>query len=103
MTSPSDPVLRAARREATFTFVVFVLALAYTVGYCSQYAYGRTLDSLTFVWGFPDWVFWGIVVPWAVVLAITILFCLTVMGDESLGQEVDETHASPGSHEDHAG
>jgi hypothetical protein len=88
-----DPVVRSARREAVVVFVVWIAAFAYTVGYCLLYAYGRSAESLAFVLGFPDWVFWGILVPWTVCLCISCWFAYCFMTDEDLGDEtaaVDE-------------
>ena len=56
----------SSRREAVAVMVTWLAAMVYTVGYCYLYGYNRRAESLTFVWGFPDWVFWGIVAPWAV-------------------------------------
>jgi hypothetical protein len=40
-----DPVLRSTRREALIVFVTWIIAMAYTVGYCARYGYpsGPTL------------------------------------------------------------
>ncbi len=86
---PEDPVLRSSRREAWVVLAISVTALTYTLVYCHLYGYGRSLDSLTFVFGFPDWVFWGIITPWAVCLVASSLFSLAFMRDEDLGDEPD--------------
>lgn len=70
--SDEDPVVRSARREAAVTLTLFAVALAYSVGYCVRYGYGRPVESLSFVLGFPAWVFWGLLVPWGV---CTLLGC----------------------------
>jgi uncharacterized protein DUF997 len=84
-TSPEDPLLRDARREGALTLVLWAAALAYTLLYCSGNAYARTPESLTFVLGFPDWVFWGVLVPWGASLVLTAAFALLVMKDADLG------------------
>lgn len=84
-----DPLLRSARREALYVLVMWLGALAYTVGYCARYGYGRSADDLQFVLGFPDWVFWGIVVPWAVCIALSSLLAFGIMADADLGEEAD--------------
>ena len=61
-----DPVVATGRREAVVVLTLFLIALTYTVGYCAWQGYKRSLDELTFVFGFPDWVFWGVVLPWGV-------------------------------------
>lgn len=87
MPRPEDPVVTNGRREALLTFIVWLAALAYTVGYCYLFGYGRSADSLKFVLWFPDWVFWGIVVPWLACVVITSYFAFRIMGDEPLGPE----------------
>ena len=47
------------------------------------------MSDLKFVFGFPDWVFWGIVCPWGVCVVISILFANFFMTDADLG-EVNE-------------
>ena len=44
----------------------------------------RDPKSLTFILGFPDWIFWGIVVPWAVCTVVSGLFAFCFMKDEDL-------------------
>ena len=91
MPEPADDhVLKSARREAVVVFVVWVCALAYTVTYCYLNGYDRSVEDLKFVLGFPDWVFWGIVVPWLVCAVISYWFSYRFMRDEELGEELDE-------------
>ncbi len=90
MVAPAeDPVVIAARREACLAFLWWFAALLYTVTYCYLHGYGRTPESLTFVLWFPDWVFWGIVVPWTICILGSVVFAFRVMGDESLGEDLD--------------
>ena len=96
-----DPVLRSARREAIVVFAAWLVAMVYTLTYCSIYGYGRSIEDLKFVnlgWGvaFPDWVFWGIVVPWAACFVLSYWFSYLFMKDEDLGEELEEgSDASP--------
>ena len=78
------PLLKSARREAVTAFSFWLIAMVYSVGYCTQYGYGRTPESLTFVFGFPDWVFWGIVLPWGFFTIAASLFAFFFMKDEDL-------------------
>ena len=39
--------------------------------------------------GIPDWVFYGLIVPWLVCIAITFWFCLFYFADDDLGDHVD--------------
>ncbi len=88
--SNDDPVLRSARREAIVVGCTWLLAMGYTVGYCYLNGYDRPIESLTFVLGFPDWVFWGIVTPWAVCALFSLYFGATFIRDEDLGEELPE-------------
>jgi hypothetical protein len=90
MTNVDDPVLRSARREASVVLAVWLAALVYTVGYCYVFGYGRDPDSLRFVLGFPDWVFWGILAPWTACTAISGWFAFVFMTDDDLGAEEAE-------------
>ncbi|MBI1900747.1 MAG: DUF997 family protein [Planctomycetia bacterium] len=103
--NPSEPkpqedrVLTSARREAIVVFVVWALALTYTVSVCYFYGYGRDPKSLKFVLGFPDWVFWGIIVPWAVCIVFSLYFGARFVRDEKLEEEPAETPVAPSKSE----
>ena len=91
-----DPLVRSARREAVVTIAMFVAALTYTVGYCALYGYGRSVESLTFVLGFPDWVFWGILLPWSVCNLLACWLSFGFIRDE----ELEPAEAPPDTGED---
>lgn len=76
--------MRSARREAVVSLALGGLALTYTIGYAALFGYGRSLDSLTFVFGVPDWVFWGIIVPWLACLAASWWFSFWFVEDDAL-------------------
>jgi hypothetical protein len=82
-------VLKAARREALLAMAMWITALTYTVTYCYRNGYDRPIESLTFVLWFPDWVFWGIVVPWGLCILGSTVFAFVFMGKESLGEDID--------------
>ena len=91
-----DPVLRSSRREALVVFITWLCALTYTVSYCYVFGYDRPVSDLKFVrlfWGiaFPDWVFWGIVCPWAVCFVISGWFSYVFVEDADLGEELEES------------
>jgi hypothetical protein len=86
---PTNPLVRSARREALLVAVIFVAALAYTVTYCVSFGYERNVDSLKFVLGFPDWVFWGILVPWGVCTVFACYFSYVFMQDHDLEAETE--------------
>jgi hypothetical protein len=78
------PLLKSARREALAAMAIWLIATIYSVGYCFLFGYGRKPESLTFVLGFPDWVFWGLILPWGVCTIISSLFAFWFMVDEEL-------------------
>ncbi len=82
-----DPLLKSARREAVICGVVWLLATAYSVIYCWFFGYERSLESLRYVFGFPDWIFWGVIMPWGVCTLFSAWFCMYFMTDEDLGAE----------------
>lgn len=85
-----DPVLVSARREALAVLVIWLAALSYTITYSYTHGYNRTMESLTFVMGVPDWIFWGIVVPWLVCLVVSWIFSYVFIADADLGEENEE-------------
>jgi hypothetical protein len=85
-----DPVLVSARREALIVFAIWLAALTYTVTTCWIWGYGRDPQTLRFILGFPDWVFWGIICPWTVCFVISYIFSHWIMRDEVLGEDVGE-------------
>lgn len=88
------PLLKSARREALIAFAIWLATTIYTVGYCCWYGYGREPESLTFVLGFPDWVFWGIVVPWGLCTILASLFAFFVMTDEDLPEAQSDANVN---------
>lgn len=99
--SREDPLLKSARREALICIVVWLIATTYSVMYCWIYGSHRSLDSLTFVLGFPDWIFYGVIVPWLACTAFSSWFCLFYMRDEDLGEaaEIPAEFSGVPSHE----
>ena len=93
--SREDTVVTAARREACLALAMWLAAMAYTISYCYANGYGRSVESLSFVLWFPDWVFWGIIVPWGVCIVASIGFAFRIMGNESLGEEIDSDVMNP--------
>ncbi len=82
------PLLKSAKREAMVALGIWLAATIYSLGYCFQYGYGRDPESLTYVLGFPDWVFWGLVMPWGACTVLASVFAFCFMKDEELPQSV---------------
>lgn len=83
-----------ARREALAAMSVWLAALVWSVGYCYRFGYDRDPAALEFYWGFPDWVFWGIVVPWFVCWGISAWFAFVFIQDVPLGDDPGEEPAT---------
>jgi hypothetical protein len=87
-----DPVLKNARREAIIIGVAWFAAMTYCCTYCYFFGYIRPgfqpgPADVQPVLGMPSWVFWGIMVPWAVCSLFTIWFAGFVMTDDDLGKD----------------
>lgn len=89
MTNQEDPILRSSRREGLVTMTIWLAAMLYSVGYSVLNGYNRPVESIQYVYGFPDWVFWGVVVPWVVCAIVTIWFALFFMTSDSLGEDTE--------------
>ena len=85
--SAEDPLLRSARREAIVVTLFGIVALVYTITYCSMFGFNRPIESITFIFGFPDWVFWGILVPWGMCTIVACFFSYVLMEDYDLEGE----------------
>lgn len=59
---------------------------------------GRGLERVHFILGFPDWIFWGVALPWWLCTAFSLYFGAFIVRDEDLGADIeaaDEPHAEP--------
>jgi hypothetical protein len=81
-----DSVLRSSRREALVVLVIWTVACIYSVGYSFWFGYQRDPETLTFVLGIPDWVFWGVAVPWACCTVASFWVSHSLIADEDLGE-----------------
>lgn len=84
-----DPLVTSARREAILSLSVWAVAASYSIGYCALYGYDREPESLTFVLWFPDWIFWGVIVPWFACAAVSVWFAMFYMRDDDLGVAIE--------------
>src|SRR5947208_11439188 len=85
-----DPVLTSSRREALITFAIWLVACVYSITVCYQYGYGRDVTTLTYVLGFPDWIFYGVVLPWTICTILCFIMSYFVIADGDLGEEQPE-------------
>lgn len=88
--SSDDPVLVSSRREALITVSIWAVACVYSLVVCYRYGYERDAATLTYILGFPDWIFWGVIVPWTVCTGLCFVMAYFVIRDEDLGDEQAE-------------
>ncbi|HJT79534.1 MAG TPA: DUF997 family protein [Gemmataceae bacterium] len=85
-------LLRHARRESLLIMALWALCLVWSVGSAYVLGYNRDPDTVRLILGMPDWVFWSVVLPWALCLLFSVWFCFAFMADDDLGQDPDEGH-----------
>lgn len=74
-----QPSYRQSRREALVAVLLWLLAGAWTVGVSYWLGYDRPPNA---VGGIPDWVLWGIFVPWLVFFLLHCWYSLFYLRDE---------------------
>ncbi len=105
-----DPVYQNSWREARLILIVWTCCFLYTTSYCYLYGYlvhepspqstggdvaelfgplstwNRQGDSVTYPLGLgiPEWVFYGVALPWLIAIMISIGFCLFVFREDDL-------------------
>ena len=111
-----DPVYQHGRREAIFVLSVWACCFVYTVSYSYLYGYvvhvpdpastgpspadlvgpleawNRDPASVTYPWGLgiPDWVFYGVVLPWCVCFVLSLWYVFAFFVEDDLGEEWEE-------------
>lgn len=111
-----DPLYQHTKREARWIVRLWLVAMIYTCSVCYLFGYtshppdpastgpaiggflgplhrfDRTGPSLTFPlgWGIPDWVFYGVVIPWIVSILASIYFCYVVFHEDDLGDDAEQ-------------
>jgi hypothetical protein len=83
-------LLRNARREGLLILALWLICLLWSVGAGYVLGYRPSADEMDLILGMPDWVFWAVVLPWAICLVISVWFCFFFMADDDLGQDPDE-------------
>jgi len=82
--------LASARREALLVFAIWLFACVWSLAVCYRLGYERDANTLTYVLGFPDWIFWGVVAPWSACTLLCFVLAYFVIADEDLGEEQAE-------------
>lgn len=90
-----DPVLTSSRREALLAFAIWLTACVYSITVCYRYGYDRDVATLTYILGFPDWIFYGVVLPWTICTFLCFVMSYFVIADGELGEEQAEEQIGP--------
>ncbi|MEM9015603.1 MAG: DUF997 family protein [Verrucomicrobiota bacterium] len=83
---PLSESFRQSRRE----FVVMVVIWSCFAAWCTVYngiVAMREEDGaeLRLILGIPEWVVWGVFIPWLLAVAVTVWFAMCFMKDTDLG------------------
>ena len=107
---PENLVLRNSRREAAFIILLWLACLLYSVTYCYLYGYvshkpqpdatGPSIGSLfgelaqldrdpstistPLGLGIPDWVLFGVALPWFICLLLCVWYCCFFFAEDDL-------------------
>lgn len=58
-------------------FIVSACVITYFMGY------NRNPEDIALIFGFPDWIFFGVLIPWVTIVAFTVIYSLFFMkGDD---------------------
>ena len=105
-----DLVLTHSRREATFILLLWLACLIYSVSYCYLYGYvsheplpastGPSIEGLfgeaarfdrdpgtidtPLGLGIPDWVLFGVALPWLISLLLCFWYCCCFFAEDDL-------------------
>jgi len=91
MSSRPDPLVRSSLREAILVTGIWFTAMVWSITVCYRMGYNRNVEDLKLVFGFPDWIFWGIVVPWCACTIASCLFSAYFFREGYLGEDRDDT------------
>lgn len=88
--SDIDPLVTSSLREAILVVLIWIVAATWSLTVSYQMGYQREPGDLNLIFGFPDWVFWGVVVPWLVFGALSWWFGSYFVRDGELGEDLDD-------------
>ncbi len=90
MTRKTDPLVHSSIREAILVTGIWLAAAIWSISVCYTMGYHRAADDLKLVLGFPDWIFWGVVIPWTTCTIVSIVFGLIFVRDGDLGKDIED-------------
>lgn len=80
-----DPFFLNARREAVIILIAWAVCLIWAVGFSALAGYDVDSDQVSIILGIPDWVFWGVLVPWIAATVFSVWFSLVYIADDDPG------------------
>jgi hypothetical protein len=95
--SDYHPDYLQAMRELKVLLILFALAFGWSIAisYGMGYSPGNPSEpegQVATTWGIPNWVFWGVLVPWLVVDVLAVWYCFVFMkADCDTNDSHDET------------
>lgn len=91
-------MVRSSRRELKVVIGFALFFAIWSVGYCALNAYDKPAqgESIRLVMGMPSWVFWGVILPWAVAALFTVWFAIFFMKDHQLDDHVESEDLKQG-------
>lgn len=103
--TPARQLLRHAYQELAVCGVVWIVAMIWTLGVYVLIGYRHAPDHwlvtsgwarspdapVPIVLGMPEWVAYGVVLPWVTISIFTVLYALFWMHDDDLGDDPEET------------
>ncbi|MEC5127429.1 DUF997 family protein [Verrucomicrobiales bacterium BCK34] len=75
---------RQSRKELYFMVASWVVFAGWTISYVGLKGGAKEGEALRLVWGMPEWVVYGILIPWIFGLGLTVWFALRFMKDTDL-------------------
>ncbi|MFM7039832.1 MAG: DUF997 family protein [Planctomycetaceae bacterium] len=87
----TDPLVKSSQREALIVAGIWLASMFWSVGCSAWLGYGQQSQPPQLMFGFPLWVFWGIVVPWLACAVISWWFGAFFVRDGELGQDLQDT------------
>ena len=81
-TELEEKSLSQSRNELRFILLTWSVCCIWVISYCGIYGYDLEPKDISTVFGFPDWAFWGIALPWIFANLVTFWFCLRVLKNE---------------------
>ena len=62
---------------STSIYILTSTIISYFLGYKRNYT------SMKLILGFPDWIFYGVLVPWIIIVLFTIVYAFYFMEDNN--------------------